>query len=335
MFAAAALLAFVACSDANAPRSDHPGVTIVPLADSAFEGDVVQLSAHVLDDAGAVVPGAPVTWTVSDETLARIVGANTFALLKAGNVRITARSGAMSATYDLVIGKLVVKSVVLNPGSLDLGRGDRMQITATVLGQGGRPLIGRSVRYSSDDQQVALIGSPDNTVGAPGFLIAAGAGSTTIRGTVDGVTGTAHVGVVVADTTFSLTQFNGTPVPVLVASDSVSINGVKEWAEVYAETGTLVLSGLAQLRYKVDVRFTQYHVIRETGEKLEVRFQSSEFDRGLVTAVGTNGSLTMLSEFIGPHLEHSAALLSDGYLVHFTVPGDDRILDLRYKRQTP
>jgi hypothetical protein len=43
----------------------------------------------------------------------------------------------------------------------------------------------------------------------------------------------------------------------------------------------------------------------------------------------------MLSEFIDPHLEHSAMLQPDGYLVHFREPGDDFFLDLRYKRVTP
>jgi hypothetical protein len=54
-----------------------------------------------------------------------------------------------------------------------------------------------------------------------------------------------------------------------------------------------------------------------------------------VVTVGANGSLSMLSEFIGPHLEHSATLQSDGYLVHFREPGDDFFIDLTYRRVTP
>jgi hypothetical protein len=66
----------------------------------------------------------------------------------------------------------------------------------------------------------------------------------------------------------------------------------------------------------------------------ELRFQQREFDRGLVT-VGAAGNLSMLSEFIGPRLEHTAALEPDGFLVHFRIPGDDSFLDLRYRRQAP
>jgi hypothetical protein len=228
-----------------------------------------------------------------------------------------------------------VKRVELTPGTSNLGRGDRLQVSARVLGQGDRAITGRTVTFTSDDTLVAIIGSPDNVVGAPGFLIAVGPGSTTIRASVDGTTGTANVSVVIADTTFALSQFNGSALPVLIAADSILFNGVPEFDEVYAESGTLVLSGLTQLRYQLDVRFSQYRVTR-TGDTVqrELRFQQREFDRGVVS-VEANGNLAMLSEFIGPRLEHTAALQPDGFLVHFRIPGDDSFLDLRYVRRAP
>jgi hypothetical protein len=330
-------MAMAACSDDAGPRATAGAtVTIAPVADSVFEGDVVRLTAKVFDESGAEIPAASVAWTVNDTTLARVGDAGSFSLLRPGTVRITARSGASAGNYDLVIGRLVVQKVELTPGTLSLGRGDRVQVQARVVGQGDRAITGRTVTFTSGDTLVAVIGSPGNVVGGPGFLIAVGPGSTTITASADGATGTAHVGVVVADTSFALTQFNGAALPALVAADSVTINGVKEFAEVYADSGTLVLSGLTQERYTLGVRFSQYHVIR-TGDTVqrELRFQFlGEFDRGVVT-VGANGSLSMLSEFIGPHLEHSATLQSDGYLVHFREPGDDFFIDLTYRRVTP
>jgi len=333
VFASVALAAIVACNDAAGPHRSGPSVRIVPVADSVFEGDVVRLTAVVLDDAGVEVPGAPVTWTASDPTLARDAGGDgSFALLAPGMVRITARSGTASATYDLTIGRLAVKRVDLTPGTLDLGRGDRPQLTARVLGQGDRVITGRSVTYTSDDTLVAVVGSPDNVIGAPGFLIAVGPGSTTIRASADGVTGTTRVNVVIADTTFSLTEYNFAPVPVLIAADSVLFNGVPEFDEVYAEAGTLVRSGLLQPRYTLEVRYSQYRVTRTgTTVQRELRFQQREFDRGVVTTKA-DGNLSMLSELIGPHLEHTAFRESDGFRVHFQIPGDDLFLDLTYRR---
>jgi hypothetical protein len=182
-----------ACNDTAAPRPAKAALRIVPVADSVFEGDVVRLTAVVLDDSGAEVAGAPVTWTASDTTLAKDAGDGSFALLRPGTTRITARSGALTGTYDLAIGRLVVKRVDLTPGALSLGRGDRLQVSANVFGQGGRAITGRPVTFTSDDPLVAVIGTPESTVAGPGFLIAAGPGSTTIRASIDGVTGTAQV----------------------------------------------------------------------------------------------------------------------------------------------
>lgn len=333
--ALSAAVGMMACSDATAPRPSGPAaVRIVPLADSVFEGDVVRLTAVVVDDSGAEGAGAPVTWTVSDTALAKSAGDGSFALLRPGTARITARIGAATGTYDLVIGRLAVKRVDLTPGTMSLGRGDRLQVSARVLGQGDRVITGRTVTFTSDDTLVTIIGSPGNVVGGPGFLIAVGPGSTTIRASVDGVIGTAHASVVIADTTFALSQFNGAPLPVLIAADSVLINGVPEFDEVYAESGTMVLSGLMQLRYQLDVRYSQYRVTR-TGDTVhrELRFQQREFDRGLVT-VGASGNLAMTSEFIYP-LDHTAVPQPDGFQVHYRIPGTDSFLDLRYRRQTP
>lgn len=332
-----AAAAMAACSDSSAPiHTSGARVSIVPLADSVFEGDVIRLRAEVLDDAGAEVPAAPVVWTVTDTTVAKVFGGDSLALLKPGTAHVTARSGELVGTSDLAIGRLVAKSVELTPATLNLGRGDRVQVQARVVGQGNRTISGHAVVFSSGDSTVAVIGSPDNPVGGPGFLIAVGPGSTTIVANADGATGTAHVGVVVADTTFVLTHYNGAALPVLVATDSVTFNGVKELAEVYADSGTLVLSGLAQERYTTGVHFSQYRVTR-TGDSVqrELRLQfDRDIDRGVVT-VGPGGNLSMLSELIGPHLEHSATLQPDGYLVHFNEPGSDVIFDLEYRRVRP
>ena len=329
-----AVVGMIACSDASAPRSAVLSVRITPVADSAFEGDVIRLTATLVNESGAEASGAPVTWTVSDTALAKSAGDGRFALLRPGTERITARIGAVTGTYDLVIGRLAVKRVELTPATMSLGRGDRLQVSARILGQGDRVITGRSVAFTSDDSLVAVIGSPGNVIGGPGFLIATGPGSTTIRATVDGVTGSAHAGVVIADTTFALSQYNGSPLPVLIAADTVMFNGVPEFDEVYAESGTMVLSGLMQLRYQLDVRYSQYHVIR-TGNTIsrELRFQQREFDRGVATA-GANGNLAMTSEFIFP-LDHTAAVQSDGFQVHFRIAGSDSFLDLRYRRQAP
>ena len=86
-----------------------------------------------------------------------------------------------------------------------------------------------------------------------------------VGSSVDGVMGTAHVDVVVMDTILTLTEYDGAPLPLLLAADSVLVDGVKELQEVLLDAGTLVLSGLLQRRYQLDVRESLYRVVR-TGD---------------------------------------------------------------------
>ena len=327
-FALVAAIAAISCADAAGPNRGDSTLRIVPVTDSVYEGDVIHLTAKVFDGAGTERQAASVTWEVNDSTLARVSGDGTLTLLQPGIVHITARSGAAVATYDLAIGRLVVRRVEVAPKILHLGRGDRLTLAALVFGQGDRAIVGRTVTFTSDDTLVVAVGG----VGyLPNYLRATGTGSTTIRASVDGVTGAAPADVVFADTTFALTQYNGSPLPVLIASDSVTINGTKEFDEVYADSGIFVVSGIVERRYQIDVRYTQYHVIQTAdGVIREPRFAQREFDRGVFTA-SADGSLAMTSEFIYP-LSHTAAPVADGFLVHFRVPGDDSFLDLRYSR---
>jgi hypothetical protein len=333
--ALAAALAMAACNDAVGPAG--PTVRIAPFADSVFEGDTVRLAAQVLDQAGRVDTTAPVVWTVSDTSLAELVDDDVLALRQPGTVRITAQSGAAAGTYDLAIGRLVVQRVELTPETIDMGRTDHVPVTARVLGQGDRAITGRTITFASDDTLVAVftgpavIGSTDSEV-----LVAEGAGSTTIRASVDGVTGTAHVAVAVVDTTLALTALNGSPIPLLVMEDSLLVNGETEFFEEYVDAGALVLSGLLQKRYEIEVRSSIYQVFG-TGDtaRRELRFQGiTEHDAGLATA-GESGNLTMVSEVVGPRLEHTATVEPDGYLVRYQIPGTISHLDLRYVRVTP
>ena len=222
---------------------------------------------------------------------------------------------------------LVAREVLLEPSSLHLGRGDVVGFTITVKGADGRQIDGRDVRITSDDESVAVPGSQ-------GYVIARGAGATNVRVTVDNVTRALPVNVVNADTAFELTEFNGSALPVFLIADSVEWDGVKEYHELYVERGTLVLSGLHQLRYKVDIKITEYNVITENGRvRREVRRVGGEFDRGIID-VAANRGLAMTSEYISP-LAHTADVLSDGYLVHFRIPGDDTIWNVKYRRVAP
>jgi hypothetical protein len=323
----AVALLTTACSDANAPKplGNDVTVTIVPVADSVFEGDVVHLTANVVDRSGTAVASPSVVWSVSDASLAEVSPDGILTLRKPGTVRISARSNDAVGTYDLGVGRLVVKFVVPIPSTYHLGRGDIVPVLVQSYDQRARVIEGRTATFATDDSSVAIVSSP-------GLIIARGAGTTHIRATVEGVTGSVSLTVAIADTTFALDQFNGHALPFLIAADSVMNLGVPEFHEVYIDRGKFVLSGLAQLRYQVEIDFTEYAVFNDNGVvRREFRRTGKEFDRGIVDNA-TGGHLAMTSEFISP-LTHTADLLADGYLVHFRIPGDDEIWHVKYKKQ--
>jgi len=324
---AIALIAAVACGDSDSSTGPAPGpsIMITAPAGTVFEGDVVALSAVVRDAEGDEVPGAPISWSVNDATFADIAPNGTVTALRPGTVRITATSGTLSGSYDMPIAPLVVQQVTVLPGTLQLARHEIRLVGVRVQGQGGRDIMGRVVTITSDNPAVALI-DPS------GRVRAVNPGTTLVRATADGVSGTAQVEVTADDAVLTLSRIGGARLPLLVAADSVTWNGVREYHEVYAELGQLKLSGAAQPRYELDIRYAEYNVITAPGGQrtLELRLTSREFDRGIIQ-YDARGDLSMISELISP-LSHTASPTSDGFLVRFRIPGDDEILDLLYRR---
>lgn len=82
-----------------------------------------------------------------------------------------------------------VASVTVAPLTTDLPQGESLQLTATVLDSGGRPVTGRPVLWTTSDP-VHL------PVSATGLVTAVAAGAATISATVDGVSGGARIRVI-------------------------------------------------------------------------------------------------------------------------------------------
>ena len=321
----AALLVVAGCNDSGTTPAPSSTVTIAAVTAAVYVGDVITMRATVRNAAGDELPGAAVTWTVTDPTAAELAPNGIITFLKPGAVRVTAAYGNAKATYDLSVAPLSVLQVTVLPSLLALDRGDVSLVGVRVQGQGGRDVPGRVVTITSDDPAVA-------TIDASGRVRAVGAGATNIRATAGNVSGVARVEVADRDATLNLARLGGGALPLLVASDSVWYDGVRELHEVYVEGGTLVLSGAPQPRYEVDIRYVEYNVVTVDGRRsMQLRLQTREYDRGVV-AYDARGDLTMTSEYISP-LAHTAGAVAGGIQVRFRVPGDDQILDLFYRRE--
>lgn len=325
------LSSLAACADSpTTPREAVASLAIAPPATPVLEQDAVTFRAILRDPSGRIVTGAALRWTVNDARLAEISEGGVLTALRAGTVRVSARMiddapTPLVATFDLLIVPLVVQQVAVLPAVTTLSRGDIADVGVHVTGQGGRTVLGRLVRLTSDDPSIAAI-DPS------GRLRALTAGRTTVRATADGVTGAVAIEVTPDDVALTLSRADGARLPRLVSADTVEWNGVREYHELYMETGSLVLSA-AGTQYALEVRYTEYHVVMVDGRRtqMHVRTRQREYDRGQVR-YDARGDLQLVSEYISP-LSHTASPVPGGIQLRYRVPGGDDVLDLFYRRE--
>ncbi len=319
---------FSGCDTAGttAPAPNVPTRVVVAAATaSLYEQDVVTLSATVLNADGDVIPGAPVTWSLSDPARGELAQ-NTLTLLNAGELSVTARSGSVTGSQTFTVLRSPVVDVTVGlPSGVLLRRGDISPLGVRVGGVGGRLLTGRSVQLTSDDPSIALIDPA-------GRVRAVAAGIATVRATAEGVSGILRVEVAAEDVVLHLSHLGTQRLPVRVdAFDVGSGNGIIQY-EVWMERGDLMLTTLAPARYAVQVGFTTYQVTTVNGQRsLQPVGTTREYDHGVVE-YDARGDLVMTSERIGP-LRHTATPLSGGFRMAFRVPGDDLVYDLFYRRE--
>jgi uncharacterized protein YjdB len=143
-------------------------------------GDTLTLSVRALDQQGAPIRGARVSWSSSEPNVAA-VNPNTGRVraYTPGNTVIIARSGEESAITSLSVLPPDVSSVAIQ-GAAPLKVGDTLDLTAEPRDRFGRPIAERQAVWSSSSPEVAAVDS------ASGIVVAAAPGSTEITATVDG-----------------------------------------------------------------------------------------------------------------------------------------------------
>ena len=233
-------------------------VSIVPSAPSITIGTPTQLTA-TLQSAPPVTTLAPagrtLTWSVADPSIATISLTGMVTGIVAGTTAVSVRASSPGQvtpainTVALTVSLVPIARIALTPmtGSIHVGTLYARQVSAQVFDAGNRPLVGRSIAWStSDATQLAvtplqtrsltatasdsaanvvgtLAGNPlggrlatwssansaIGTVSATGVVTAVGVGKTSIRVAVGGA----------APATFALTVV---PVPVATVSVSAS-----------------------------------------------------------------------------------------------------------------
>lgn len=150
-------------------------------------GATSRLSASVLDDAGTAIGGAVVTWSSSDERIARVAADGTVTAVANGSATVTASVGPASGAVAVEV-RQSVAALRLLPASPSLVPGATLQFAPSAADANGNAVAGTTFSWSSSSTGVAR-------VDANGLLTAVAAGNATITVAAEGRTATAAVTV--------------------------------------------------------------------------------------------------------------------------------------------
>ncbi|MEO6210820.1 MAG: Ig-like domain-containing protein, partial [Gemmatimonadaceae bacterium] len=162
-------------------------ITVVPTSVTITTGQTSQLTATVTDANGAVISGAPVTWTVDHSNIALVSSTGLVTGQAQGSAIVTATSGAAHVNVPITVTLPPANAVIVSPSTVALLVSQTQQLTATITDAGGNTIPG-TVTWSSNNTGVA-------SVNANGVVTANAPGTATITGTSGSVSGVSNVTV--------------------------------------------------------------------------------------------------------------------------------------------
>ncbi|MDE2890781.1 MAG: Ig-like domain-containing protein, partial [Gemmatimonadota bacterium] len=227
-------------------------VTVSPSSVSIEEGGAQQFSATAYDSVDVEISGKTFVWSSDSASVATVDSSGLATGVDAGSTTITATADGVSGTATLTVTEAppAVARVTVSPSSVSIEEGGTHQFNATAYTSDNTMISGKTFAWTSSSASVA-------TINASGLATGVDAGSTTIRATVDGISGTATLTVTeappaVARVTVSPSsvsieeggthQFNATA----YTSDNTMISGKTfAWTSSSASVATINASGLA------------------------------------------------------------------------------------------
>ncbi|HVV81990.1 MAG TPA: Ig-like domain-containing protein [Kofleriaceae bacterium] len=210
-------------------------IDITPPTPTLASGRQLQLTAtgvysdHTTDDLTDTV-----VWDTSDDTIALVSNAagehGVASGVAPGTVHVTATSGTVVGTVDLVITSAELESLEIDPADVSVAAGRTQQFTATgIFSDGSNQDLTDQVVWSSSDDTIAEVSNDPADVGTA---------HTFVTGEVQ-VTATS--GTITASTTFTVTDAELDSIEVDPAGDSVAAGLELQFSAtgVYSDGSTL------------------------------------------------------------------------------------------------
>lgn len=166
-------------------------MTVTPTSANVIVGQNMPVTANVLAADGSTLAGQTVTWNSSNRSVATVSSTGSITGVAPGTAQVQATSSGLSSTVAVTVSPVPavpVGSVTVTPSPATVVAGSTVQLTAATLDANGAALTGRSISWSSSDQNILK-------VSATGLVTGVAAGSAAITATSEGQTGTSTVQV--------------------------------------------------------------------------------------------------------------------------------------------
>ena len=202
-----------------------PSVTLDP-------GQQAQATATLKDANGNVLTGRTITWSSLDTSVVKVNANGLVTAVKGGTVAVMARSGtasgSISMTVTTTLAAPVAKTWVEAPKQ-SLLVGESVQTVVTLFDASGNVLTGRTITYVAENPAVL-------SVSAMGLVKGMAPGSTRIKVTSGGVTGTETF--TVTSPVSTLSSISVTP-----ATTTLSVGGSTQATAVAKDANGATVSG--------------------------------------------------------------------------------------------
>jgi uncharacterized protein YjdB len=161
-------------------------VVVTPSQAAVALGDSLNLVAAPQDARGTTLGGRVIEWSSSASQVASVTEGGIVIARREGTATVTATSEGRRGTVRVTVTPPGVATVRVTPPEVTLADGARSQLSATAQDRRGATLSGRTVTWTSSDEDVAAVSSA-------GRVIATGPGRATITARIGDVTGRATV----------------------------------------------------------------------------------------------------------------------------------------------
>lgn len=186
-------LATLACNSDDVTDADLAtvaSITVTPPVARIAPGGRVQLHAAVRDGAGTSLTEHEVTWSSSNDDVARVSPRGLVSGRSDGATVVTASSDGKSGSATITV-RRSVEAVELVPAVGQIRVAETLELVAITRDQNGNAVTGRRIAWSSSNDQVA-------TVSQTGLVTGLAAGAAKITAMTEGEKGSAVITVVPA-----------------------------------------------------------------------------------------------------------------------------------------